>query len=46
MQDICLVSIEGDVAKYFTKQVEDGVEKGYYIYFIRNEDGDWKVDVW
>jgi sugar lactone lactonase YvrE len=46
MQDIHLISIRGDVAEYIIVREEDGTEMGYFIYFIKDEDGNWKIDIW
>jgi hypothetical protein len=32
-----------DMAKYKVRRVEDGVEVTYYIYFVRDENGVWKI---
>lgn len=48
MQDIERVYLEGDQAQYRIRRNElvDGAERPitYYIQFVRNEDGFWKID--
>ncbi len=44
MEEIYLIAIQGNVAEYFIKRVEDGVEKAYFIYFIKDENDNWKID--
>lgn len=44
MQDIHLLSIRGDVAEYIVIREENGEEMGYFVYFIKDENGNWKID--
>jgi hypothetical protein len=37
------VWIGPDAAHYILTRDEDGVERGYYVYFVRDPDGVWKV---
>jgi len=48
MQDIELVYVKGDIAKYRISRVQifegQPVTVAYYIYFNRNADGIWKIE--
>lgn len=44
MQDIHLLSIRGDVAEYIVIREENGEEMGYFIYFIKDKNDNWKID--
>jgi hypothetical protein len=43
MQDIELVALEADVAEYRIKRMEDVGLVTYYIYFVQNKNGIWKI---
>lgn len=43
MDPILPVSINGEYAKYLLTRVEDGRTFGYSVYFIRDEDGVWRI---
>ncbi|MDO9465206.1 MAG: Ig-like domain-containing protein [bacterium] len=43
MDDMTLISINGDVAEYIITRIEDGEGIGYFIYFKRDENGEWKL---
>ncbi|MBI4824432.1 MAG: adhesin, partial [Nitrospirae bacterium] len=43
MQNIEMILVEGDIAEYRIKRMEDVGEVTYYIYFVRDENGLWKV---
>jgi hypothetical protein len=38
-----LIRIEGDVAAYYVTQMENGVEKAHFVYFVLDENGLWKL---
>lgn len=40
-----LVYIKDDWAKYRVRSIEDGEEITYYIYFLKNKEECWKIDV-
>jgi DNA-binding beta-propeller fold protein YncE len=43
MEDIQRIYIRGDVAKYRIRRLEGGIQITYYIYFIKDEEGNWKI---
>lgn len=43
MQDIKMIYIQGDVAKYRIRRMETAGEITYYIYFVKDKDGLWKI---
>lgn len=44
MQDIELIYIKGDIAKYRIHRFQMGQQITYYIYFGKDEAGNWKID--
>lgn len=44
LPDIVFVSFYVNVAEYAINRFEDGVNRLYFIYFIRDENGLWKID--
>ncbi|MBI3610189.1 MAG: PKD domain-containing protein [Nitrospirae bacterium] len=38
-----LVRIDGDVAAYHVTQMENGVEKAHFVYFVRDANGLWRL---
>jgi PKD repeat protein len=44
LADIVFVSFYGNVAEYAINRLEDGMNRLYFIYFIRDENGLWKID--
>ncbi len=45
LPDIVFVSFYGNVAEYAINRLEDGINRLYFIYFIRDESGLWKIGV-
>lgn len=43
LPDLQFIKISGDVAEYYVTQVEGGIEKAHFIYFVRDENGLWKL---
>ena len=43
MQAIEMISIEDKIAEYRIKRIEDEGEVIYYIYFVSDENGLWKI---
>jgi hypothetical protein len=43
MQDIGMIYFVDKVAKYRIRRMEEGQEITYYIYFVRDEKGLWKI---
>jgi hypothetical protein len=43
MREINLVEIKGNMAEYYIKRFQRGVDISYFIYFIRDENGIWKI---
>ena len=43
MQSIEMIYIEDRVAEYRIKKIEDVGEVTYYIYFVLDESGLWKI---
>jgi PKD repeat protein len=43
MQSIEMISAEGGMAEYRIKRMEDAGEVTYYIYFVLDENGVWKI---
>jgi hypothetical protein len=37
------VFIRGTFAEYLITRIEDGLEHGYYVYFVRDADGIWRI---
>ncbi|MBU4502958.1 MAG: Ig-like domain-containing protein [Nanoarchaeota archaeon] len=46
MQEIHPISVQGNVAEYIIVRDESGEERGYFIYFIHDESGNWMIDEW
>jgi hypothetical protein len=44
LPDIVFTSFYGNVAEYVINRVEGGVNRLYFIYFIRDENGLWKIE--
>ncbi len=44
MKNLELIYVRGDRAKYRLKRLEDGEEITYYIYFKKDENGEWKIE--
>ncbi len=44
LPDIVFVSFYGNVAEYAINRLEDGMNRLYFIYFIGDENGLWKID--
>ena len=44
LPDVNLISVRGDVAKYYLKKLESGTEYAYFIYFMRDANGFWKIE--
>jgi sugar lactone lactonase YvrE len=45
LPDLQLIRIDGDVAAYYVKKMENGVEKAHFVYFLLDENGLWKLQV-
>ena len=45
LYDLKRVSVEGDIAEYFVNQKEDGTgrEMGFFVYFVKEGDGVWRI---
>jgi len=43
MREITLVHLNGTVAEYYIKRFQRGVDISYFIYFIRDENGIWRI---
>jgi len=43
MQDIKLIYLQDNIAKYRIKRIEDVGEISYYIYFVKDNNGLWKI---
>ena len=43
MGDITLVDITGDTAEYEMRAVQDGRALSFYVEFVRDEDGIWRI---
>ena len=43
LPNLQLIKIVGDVAEYYVTQMEDGAERAHFIYFLRDENGLWKL---
>jgi len=39
-----VVDINADYAEYAINRTIDGLDQVFLIYFIRDENGDWKLD--
>ena len=44
LPDINLISIRGNIAKYYMKKLENGTEYAYFIYFMKDANGFWKIE--
>jgi len=43
MREINMVEIIGNMAEYYIKRFQRGVDISYFIYFIRDENGIWRI---
>ena len=43
MQEITMIGINGNVAEYYVKRRQKEMDISYFIYFIRDENGIWKI---
>lgn len=43
MREINMVEIQGNMAEYYIKRLQRGVDISYFIYFMRDRDGIWKI---
>jgi hypothetical protein len=43
MREINVVEIKGNLAEYYIKRFQKGVDISYFIYFMRNENGIWRI---
>jgi hypothetical protein len=43
LPDLQLIRIEGDVAAYYVTQMENGVEKAHFVYFVLDQNGLWRL---
>jgi len=43
MREINMVEIKGNMAEYYIKRFQRGVDISYFIYFIKDENGIWRV---
>ncbi|MEW6420046.1 MAG: hypothetical protein AB1480_18355 [Nitrospirota bacterium] len=44
LPDIKLISVKDGIAEYYMKKLENGKEYAYFIYFVRDENGIWKIE--
>jgi hypothetical protein len=44
MREISLVGIAGNVAEYYIKRFQRGTDISYFLYFIKDEDGIWRLN--
>jgi hypothetical protein len=42
--DLQMMSLRGDVGEYVVNRVIDGVNRAFFIYFLRDTDGVWRLD--
>ncbi len=43
MREINMVEIKGNLAEYYIKRFQRGVDISYFIYFMRDENGVWRI---
>ena len=43
MRDITLVGINGNVAEYYIRRNQKQMDISYFIYFVKDENGIWKI---
>jgi hypothetical protein len=43
MREIYMVEIKGSMAEYYIKRFQRGVEISYFIYFMKDNDGIWRL---
>jgi hypothetical protein len=43
MREINVVDIKGNSAEYYIKRFQKGVDISYFIYFMRDENGIWRI---
>jgi len=43
MREINMVEIKGNLAEYYIKRFQKGVDISYFIYFMRDENGVWRI---
>jgi hypothetical protein len=44
MRDISMTCVTGNVAEYYIRRVQQGVEMSYFIYFTKDDSGVWKIE--
>ncbi|MCJ7782579.1 MAG: Ig-like domain-containing protein, partial [Desulfobacterales bacterium] len=43
MREINMVEIKGNMAEYYIKRFQKGTDISYFIYFMRDENGVWRI---
>ena len=43
MSEINMVEIKGNSAEYYIKRLQRGVDISYFIYFMKDENGIWRI---
>jgi hypothetical protein len=43
MREINMVEIKGNSAEYYIKRFQRGLDVSYFIYFMKNENGIWRI---
>ena len=43
MREITMIEVVGNVAEYYIKRLQRGVDISYFIYFMKDEDGTWRI---
>ena len=43
MREINMVEINGNMAEYYIRRFQRGVDISYFIYFIKDENGIWRI---
>ena len=44
MREIDMVYVTGNVAEYYIKRFQRGVDISYFFYFVKDADGIWKIE--
>jgi hypothetical protein len=44
MREINMVEIKANMAEYYVKRFQRGVDISYFIYFMRDENGIWRIN--
>jgi hypothetical protein len=44
MNNIAMIQFRGDIAEYYIKRFQRNTDISYFIYFVKDENGLWKIE--